>query len=292
MDDFRRRSSRPQTAPGQLAVRARGRPQLRTPYGTSHDLELAENSLQMFGESQRSSSNGKVTSRIISSVKRSLSYGAAGKKQAEGMSAIGMYSTPEESLSPASSRDDFFSRPQTSPTVQQIAMGLHMSRTPHLGSSKACNPRTRLYDTPVATSSRPTHHRRDSAPPTIIQLPQPPQRSALKTSNAVPQSASHPSLIVPSTPSDSRTSLSTLTSTTGPSTPRSNRSNSLRPTTFASRLQSSMSRLLQPMRKNSASSIVTSNTAVSTLSSESNSGELTPRKMVRFSSSAGGGEDA
>ncbi|KAI0769218.1 hypothetical protein BC629DRAFT_1534599 [Irpex lacteus] len=263
MDDFRRRHSRPQTAPSPFSSRARGRSQLRSPHSIS--------------TTSRAGGNGNVTSKIVSS------------KHSEGLSAVGMYSTPEESLSPASSRDDLFSRPQTSPTVQQIAMGLHLSRTPHLGSSKAYNPRTRIPDSPSAASSRPTPRRRDSAPPTIIQLPPPPARSALKKpNNTALESTSLPSLAAPLTPSDSRTSLSTMTSTNGPSTPRSNRSNSLRPTTFASRLQSSMSRLLQPMRKNSTSSIVTTSTATS---GDSSSAELTPRKIVRFSSSARGGEE-
>ncbi|KAI0682117.1 hypothetical protein BC835DRAFT_1401585 [Cytidiella melzeri] len=200
---------------------------------------------------------------------------------------VGMYSTPEESLSPSSSRDDFFSRPLAIPTIEQIAMGLHMSRTPHLGSSKAYSPRARQPDLLSPTlPMRPTHRRRDSAPATVIQLQSSPQRSALKKpSTALGTTSSLRSTSSPLTPTDSHTSLSSMNAL---STPRSNRSNPTQPTSFASRLQSSMFRLLQPMRKNSVSSVVSTSTATS---NNTRYAELTPRKMVRFSSSARGGED-
>ncbi|KAI0339672.1 hypothetical protein BDW22DRAFT_578942 [Trametopsis cervina] len=191
-----------------------------------------------------------------------------------------MYSTPEESLRPSRSPVDTLPR---SPTIEQIAMGLHISRTPHLGASKAYSPRSRHRDPPEALSphprnpTRPTHRRGDSAPPTIVQLPPPPQRSAMRKPEST--GGSLPSLSVPLTPSDSHTSLSTLTSTHAPSTPRSSRSGSVRAATFASRLQFSMSRLLLPMRKNSAASLM----SASTSTSDASSAELAPRKTVRFS---------
>lgn len=209
-----------------------------------------------------------------------------------------MYSTPEESLAPSSSRFDFFDRPVTSPTIEQIAMGLHISRTPHFGSSKAFNSTARYRDTPDAPPrsvsspllpSRPSHRRRGSAPPSVIQLPPAPARPSLKKP-ILPFEPTRSSS-APLTPTDSFASLSTLTSTGGPATPRSNRSDSTRSTrsgSFASKLQYSMSRLLLPMRRNSSTSVTTmSNNS----SEDSASAELTPRKVVRFSAITGTSDD-
>ncbi|EKM50695.1 uncharacterized protein PHACADRAFT_166379 [Phanerochaete carnosa HHB-10118-sp] len=191
-----------------------------------------------------------------------------------------MHSTPEESLPPApSSPYPYHKSSVTSPTIEQIAMGLHISRTPHLVSSpRTCHARSRHSDTPetprcVSTPprpSRPLHFRRGSAP--AISLPPPPARSSLKK----PASISNPL-----TPSDSNASLSTLTST-APSTPHSNRSasTSTSRSVFSSKLHLGM-RLLLPGRKSSASSTAT------TSDDGSASSELTPRKVVRFSAVSG-----
>ncbi|KAJ7574469.1 hypothetical protein C8J56DRAFT_1064967 [Mycena floridula] len=63
---------------------------------------------------------------IMSSVRRSLSAGPTKRRQLEPLTR-GMYSTPEES-NPYPSR--FRSPPSSPPTVEQIAMGLHISKTP------------------------------------------------------------------------------------------------------------------------------------------------------------------
>ncbi|KAF7795017.1 hypothetical protein EIP86_006161 [Pleurotus ostreatoroseus] len=202
---------------------------------------------------------------------------------------VGMQSTPEESLTPT----DLHARAgpytygfygydnarATSPTIEQIAMGLHISRTPHLGPAKGygqSHSRSRRRDTPDGarsvspppTRARPSHHRRDSAPVPLLPPP-----SSLKP-------ASKPSTppAAPPTPSDSNVSLSTITTSTTPSTPQSTASGHSSMAHFSTRLHQRMSKLL-PGKRNTLSSIT------STVSSDDDSAtsELTPRKVVRFS---------
>jgi hypothetical protein len=226
------RHSRPQTPQSQHAHRLRERPQLRTLDFDPQGPQSPTLRLQPLGKSSRLAGNTKVTSKIMSSMLQSMSYGAGGRKHKTGMSvssglfsnfsgatqpthpaqSVGMYPTPEESLSPSSLRENFHSRPLTSPTIEQIAMGLHISRTPHLGSSKAYSTHARQLETPPQAVSRPTHCRRDSAPATVIHLPPPLQCSAIKKPRDTLESTSVCLLSTPLTPSDSYTSLSTLTS--------------------------------------------------------------------------------
>ncbi|GJE93883.1 hypothetical protein PsYK624_100480 [Phanerochaete sordida] len=268
--------------------RVRGRTQLRQQQPASYAAVgtpfSAANSNEPGPSSSGPSSSGGVN-KIWSNVRRSISHGGgAVKKGMNGIAATGMRSTPEESLPPPSSPSYSHHDSQaTSPTIEQIAMGLHISRTPHLGSSpRTYHARSRYSDSPetprgVSTPSRPSrplHVRRGSAP--AISLPPPPARSSLKK----PVSLSNPL-----TPSDSNVSLSTLTST-APSTPRSNRSasTSTSRSVFSSKLHLGM-RLLLPSRKNSSSSAVTLS------DDDSASSELTPRKVVRFSVVSGESEE-
>ncbi|OCH85933.1 hypothetical protein OBBRIDRAFT_784076 [Obba rivulosa] len=231
-----------------------------------------------------SSSSSRITAtKIVNTVRRSFSVT---RRRDSGSMSTGMYSTPEESTPPAPSRFNVRDAYETRPTVQQIAMGLHVSRTPHLRSPRLSpQPYTRSHygsDSPphnpslLSGRSSSAHRRRMSVP--TVSLPPPPVRSSLKKpmtpsvarSNSAPTSA-------PLTPSGSDASLSTLTSTT-PSTPRSTRSVSV--PFVPARLHLSMSRLL-PGRKNSGGSSATARES----DDDSASAELTPRKVVRFSTS-------
>ncbi|KIP07119.1 hypothetical protein PHLGIDRAFT_127828 [Phlebiopsis gigantea 11061_1 CR5-6] len=272
--------SRPSTASQADGYsRVRGRTPLRQYPPVSYGADSTAEESGGAGPSKSTGSGG--VNKLWSNVRRSMSSGGAGKKSRAGVAAAGMYSTPVESLPPMTTPHSYHDSPATSPTIEQIAMGLHISRTPHLGSSsKAYHPRSRQSDTPEgprgppapSRATRPSHARRGSAPPII--LPPPPARSSLKKQPP----ASTPSLTSNTlTPSDSNASLSTLTSTT-PSTPRSNRSASTSTRSLNmsfSKLQFGM-RLLLP-RKNSAP------TPTTLSDDDSASSETTPRKVVRFS---------
>ncbi|KAJ4469581.1 hypothetical protein J3R30DRAFT_3551232 [Lentinula aciculospora] len=140
------------------------------------------------------------TSRIMSSVKRSISgsYPPTPKKQlpVETTNVMGMYSTPAERTVQHSARikrQDPYSSP---PSIEQIAMGLHISRTPHFR--------------PPSVPNHPFSQRHVTIPPP------PPSRSAMKKPGKA--SSSSPSLEPHSI------SSTTVTSSNLPSTPRSNRS--------------------------------------------------------------------
>ncbi|TFK51835.1 hypothetical protein OE88DRAFT_1658484 [Heliocybe sulcata] len=131
-----------------------------------------------------------------------------------------MYSTPEErtpSVPTFMRHDDL----DTRPTPEQIAMGLHLSRTPHirpLGAAQSVpsGPGTHIPRVHNAYSPRRSRSNRSASP---IRLPPPPARSSLrKTTNPVASGDTSDSTS-PSTPS---LSGSTATST-APSTPRSSR---------------------------------------------------------------------
>ncbi|KZT07225.1 uncharacterized protein LAESUDRAFT_736490 [Laetiporus sulphureus 93-53] len=209
-------------------------------------------------------------------MRRSLS--SAARKRDRSPLDSGMYSTPEERSPPVRSRYNVHDAPR--PTIQQIAMGLHTSRTPHLRQPHNSNPpsphpsaphsaypgendsrrASRFLKPPSANS-----HRRSASTSSTIPLPPPPARSALKKRGT--PTTSPGASAVPLTPSVSDLSLSESTLTSNaPSTPRSNRG-------------FSVSKLLRvPSRKGSgASSEHSDDDSVST--------ELTPRKIVRFSTS-------
>ncbi|KAI0060686.1 hypothetical protein BV25DRAFT_1839503 [Artomyces pyxidatus] len=97
------------------------------------------------------------------------------------------------------------------PTVEQIAMGLHLSRTPHLPAHLS-----HLAPSPVPSHTRrpSSHGRSHSLPRVTPRLPPPPTRSALKKAGASPS---------PTRPASSltMTSASTAPSSSSPSTPTS-----------------------------------------------------------------------
>lgn len=202
-----------------------------------------------------------------------------------------MYSTPAENSPPTPSAYSFHDRPDTRPTIEQIAMGLHVSRTPHLlpqRSSSASHIHhhphhhtRRSVDSPRVHSqllTRPTTHLRRASTSAVV-LPPPPPRSSLKKPTRTPTIES-----TTLAPSASDASLSTLTSN-GPATPRSVQSAPA--TSFSGKLRLEMLKLL-PSRKGSLSStdsMRSDSPSVMTPSSDADSlsGALTPRKSVRFS---------
>lgn len=200
-----------------------------------------------------------TASRIMTTVRRSLSVShAQAKRRQQDMSvsairscreivtdritqSAGMYSTPEELSPPMSSRYQTSSPP---PTIEQIAMGLHISRTPHL----------RPVTSRVSPSGSDHHvHANGSHRSMPVVLPPPPARSSLKKSSTDSSSAM---------PCLSTASSTTVASTT-PSTPHS--------TGSLASLKTRMSRLL-PGSRSSAPSPPESITEVSP-----------PKKAVRFS---------
>lgn len=157
-----------------------------------------------------------------------------------------MYSTCAERAvqhSTRSRRQDSSSPP---PSIEQIAMGLHLSRTPHLRSSSVPN--------------HPYSQRPVAAP-----LPPPPSRSALKKPGKTSSSA--PSLDPPSASSTATSSF--------PPTPQSNCS--------LLSVKSRMSRFLSGLQTSSAPCSVVPSPAASPRGSTSDF--VPPKKAVRFSSS-------
>ncbi|KAH7870405.1 uncharacterized protein C8R40DRAFT_646166 [Lentinula edodes] len=194
------------------------------------------------------------TSRIMSSVRKSLfiSHPATqnSKKQLpiDSANAMSIYSTPAERTIQHSTRikrQDPYASP---PSIEQIAMGLHISRTPH------------LRPPPVSNNLFPGDH-------TPIPLPPPPSRSAMKKTG-------QPNSLPPSLDPHS-VSSTTIASSNLPPTPRSNRS--------LLSLKLRMSRLLS---SNQSSSMPPSTLPSPTASSQDTATNFVPpRKAVRFSTS-------
>ncbi|OCB90588.1 hypothetical protein A7U60_g2205 [Sanghuangporus baumii] len=83
-----------------------------------------------------SASGSRKTNRLFAALRRSNSF--SHKRSGKNSSGLGMFSTPEESsasVSPEGSRTASPARTTQPPSIAQIAMGLHTSRTPHLGPS-------------------------------------------------------------------------------------------------------------------------------------------------------------
>ncbi|KAJ7812848.1 hypothetical protein B0H13DRAFT_2382980 [Mycena leptocephala] len=183
-------------------------------------------------------------SRIITSVRRNFSI----PKRRDPLPAGPMYSTPAERnpYTPARFR---YESSTARPTVEQIAMGLHLSRTPHLrGAPK--------YPAPAS-------HPQPAQKP--VPLPPPPTRSSLKK----------PGLHPPPTLLHGSTSSTTDVTSTTPSTPHSSdRSNAS--------LRARMTRFL-PHRAHPAASTPDSSSLSSPRTSTSELHQPR-RKAVRFSS--------
>ncbi|KAI9062535.1 hypothetical protein FKP32DRAFT_800991 [Trametes sanguinea] len=222
---------------------------------------------------------------------RKMSYSSP-KRRDRGQPEGKMYSTPAESCPPTPSAYNFHDRPDARPTIEQIAMGLHISRTPHALPHRAPHPHSlhlthnrRSSESPRVSShshllTRPSAQTRRASMSAVV-LPPPPARSSLKKSGARPTTAES-SLLTTSASDASISTMTTLTSN-GPATPRSVQSAPA--TSFPGKLRMEMLRLL-PTRKGSLSSSVRSDSpSVMSPSSDdaSSTGELTPRKVVRFS---------
>ncbi|KAG6336461.1 hypothetical protein ID866_2632 [Astraeus odoratus] len=203
----------------------------------------------------------------------------------------GMYSTPEERHPYASSRatrsrysDASFERP----TIEQIAMGLHISRTPHLRSGNPVQRHSpmstpslrRIINVPnnesrVSSHSHP-HVFHDSLH-SIQQrprhsLPPPPPRSSLKKASSPDSALNSPQQ--PLTLLNGPPSTSTITSA-GPVTPDS---------WSARSLKLRMSKFI-PGYRPSSTALSTDRASTFTSSGSDATRPTTPRKAVRFSTS-------
>ncbi|KAI0954607.1 hypothetical protein AcW1_006443 [Taiwanofungus camphoratus] len=286
MDDIflppRRRQARPATAAGD----GRGVPRSFDSFPSYNrdsrptyraELWRIDSELSSDTPGASSSSARTTASKIMNSVRRSFS---TSRRRETGAIDSGMYSTAVESSPPIPSPYSFYDAPDTPPTIEQIAMGLHVSRTPHLRPVRAApsphmrsRPREDAGDGAGAPCLR---RRRSSASATM--LPPPPPRSSLKKPRTPtsPHSAP-PSATLTPTASDLSLSGSTLTSN-APPTPRASMP------FIPARLQLSMSRLLRvPSRKSNTSM---SSPSMTNSDDDKDSAPLTPRKMVRFSSAA------
>ena len=202
-----------------------------------------------------------------------------------------MYSTPEERhpyTPPRVARSRYTDASSERPTIEQIAMGLHISRTPHLRSGNPVQRHSlmtspslrRIVNIPPNTAHIPLHshpHGTHDPQPTQQErkqhcLPPPPTRSSMKktsvsTSTLTPRQ--QPSPLFSASPS-----ISTITSA-GPLTP-----DSWSVRSFKRR----MSKFIPGYRPPSmAASIDRSSTFTSSGSDATR--PATPRKAVRFSTS-------
>ncbi|KAG2075756.1 hypothetical protein BDR04DRAFT_862739 [Suillus decipiens] len=222
---------------------------------------------------QQSPKLAQTASRFFLSIRKSISptiLTSPKRRHADNLpSSIGMYSTPEERNSHVHSRMHAKYRDYATsrPTIEQIAMGLHVSCTPHLRNpchhrhSALSSPSHIRYPGDPSAPNRPTH-----------SLPPPPSRSSLKktststTLNCPPLSST--ALIRPSP------STSTINSA-GPATPDG-------PPSVRS-IKQRMSKLILGYRSTSLP------VRVMSISSSGSGSEgtrpTTPRKSVRFSTS-------
>lgn len=181
-----------------------------------------------------------------------------------------MISTPAERTVTPSARYRDYSPTNSRPTIEQIAMGLHTSRTPHLRPlSSSPNPYSQRNSAPGSqyhASPYDKSSRRSASP---LVLPPPPTRSSMKnrgTSNTTT------STINPGNPVDhspASTSSSTVTSNNPPSSQSS-----------ISLIKFRMSRFLPKPRTTSAPPSILSSPASSPRGS---SDFHTTKKAVRFS---------
>ncbi|KIJ65611.1 hypothetical protein HYDPIDRAFT_130934 [Hydnomerulius pinastri MD-312] len=205
-----------------------------------------------------------------------------------------MYSTPEERHQYNHSRGARSRHTDTSgrPTIEQIAMGLHVSRTPHL--RPIGNPLQR-HSAPTSPSRRNLnaanhaphvpphlhpHATHDSSSSSILQhrtrhsLPPPPSRSSMKKASASSSTLSPPQQ--PFVLFGASPSTSTVTSG-GPATPDSSRS--------VSSLKLRMSKLIPGFRPSQPQSPTGRVNSFASSSESDGTRPATPRKAVRFSTS-------
>jgi len=172
------------------------------------------------------SSRPNNASRIIQSMRRPFS--PSQRRQQADISRSGMYSTPEERnpTSPSRSRyaDSFDPRPSQPPTHQQIAMGLHLSRTPHLRPVGTLQHRHSAPSSPTHThlhTRNVSMNRDDRDILPVPPLPPPPSRPSLKhpsPSTSTPTTTPPASLSL-SAASQSTSTVTSTNSSTRPSQP-------------------------------------------------------------------------
>lgn len=189
-----------------------------------------------------------------------------------------MYSTPEERHSRNASRAGFSRHLDSRPTIEQIAMGLHVSRTPHLrpiaGPSLPSPPPRRSLNAPVHSSrgSSDDFHDHETSTPssqyrTHRSLP-PPSRSSMK------KSAPSVSTLTQSPQQCSTSKVSPSVSTNGPV--------SQAPSRPLSSLRVRMSKFFPSYRPLSLPSSLGRASSFTSSASDSTR-PTTPRKAVRFS---------
>jgi len=234
----------------------------------------------------------KTASRIITSVRRSL-LGSTPKSRSQKVTSpfhltvvlhshrfqrTGMISTPAESTLPTYPRGRDHDPSTSRPTVEQIAMGLHISRTPHFrplsaGSSSHYSQRSHSSGSLPHHPHRHYHtHPYDKSSSRPFALPPPPPRSSMKQrelSNPTPEMTSRTSA------SPASASSTTVTSHLSPSSHSSSSSSFLkfRVPRFFPRLRNGSS---APSSVSSAGS-----------SPHASADQLPPKKAVRFSSQSG-----
>ena len=229
-------------------------------------------------------------SRLMSSVKRSLSQSVPRKRTPEHSVSSpfkflrhvsvsldlkqksGMHSTFEETNATPPPQQFREADPASSrPTIQQIAMGLHTSRTPHLRPLASSSYTFSQRHPPAPHSSNLYEHHHHKT--TSLVLPPPPTHSSLKKpSPSATSSSGSPALSPPF-------STASVTSTTLASsfTP----SSSYSPRSFAG-LKSRMARFLPSTRSASLPSSLISSPLSSPRISSSKSSSSRTKKAVRF----------
>ena len=199
---------------------------------------------------------------------------------------VAMYSTPEERHAYNSSRAGHSHYLDSRPTIEQIAMGLHVSRTPHL--RPAPNPPQRhpipshippytfvCTHSPSASSADPHDPLPSPQSRTRHSLPPPPPRSSMKK-----MSPSVSTLTQPRQPLSSGVSPSTsVVTSANPLTPS--------PSRPLSSLRACVSKFIPGHRPLSLPSSLGRASSITSSASDSTR-PATPRKAVRFSTSVFG----
>ncbi|KAJ7355438.1 hypothetical protein DFH08DRAFT_1052386 [Mycena albidolilacea] len=200
-------------------------------------LALSVYSAIVFPNPTEDTHKSPFNSRIITSVRRNFSM----PRRRDPVPAGPMYSTPAE-RNPYAPPRFRYDTAAARPTVEQIAMGLHLSRTPHLRG-------TPKYPAPAS-------HPQPAQKP--VPLPPPPARSSMKKPGVQPSVVLHGSTssttdvtsTAPSTPHSSDRSSASLRVRMSRFLPLPNRANPSTPDSSAvSSPRTSTSELHQPRKK-------------------------------------------
>ncbi|KAI0029186.1 hypothetical protein K488DRAFT_88991 [Vararia minispora EC-137] len=192
-----------------------------------HDAPSSSSSVQPFMSLNRDHTFKSAPSKIFDNLKRTLTPGKASRPHSS-----------EDRFRHGRSQSQYLQDDSAAlPTVEQIAMGLHLSHTPHLPSrispplsSPTYHRLSRVESTPSPADRSYHFSRRHSplhrphasliAPPrAVAPLPPPPSRSALKAPRSSTPSSSSPKASL-----QTFDSSSTPSSSAGPRTPSSHSS--------------------------------------------------------------------